>query len=419
MTAVWDRTFILMIRLILLSWLSVAATLGVAQVPIEKKESNNFMFYFLRGEELFKAKAYSEALVNYNESINIYPYYPEAYFSRAVIRERLNDQEGALRDYNIFLELKPDQFDALFSRALLLFNQKKWDLAKKDFTRLLTLPAGETNTIYYRQDLFTENVNRVFTTQGSNHAYIFNYVGLTHMELKDFDNALICFDSATYYNPNDADYYVNTGRCYESMGKVEEARISYLTAIEINPNHGLAKHNLSIINRNSGDSSGADGILEEVISKHPTLPYPYAERALTETNRGEFRKALRDYDEAIRLAPTEAEYRLGRGIVKEKLKDWAGAYDDFTEAIHLNEKLEKAWLNRANLLYKRGQYVEAIKDYDIALLLSDSYGIAFYNRALAKNKLGRDAEACEDLKNARSLGFDVRAQVFSKICGVQ
>jgi tetratricopeptide (TPR) repeat protein len=300
-----------------------------------------------------------------------------------------------------------------------LYNQKKWNLAKNDFTTLLTLPAGETNTVYYRQDPFTENVNQVFTTQGSNHAYIFNYVGLTHMELKEFDRALTNFDSAIFYNPNDADYYVNAGRCYESVGKVEDARISYYTALDINPNHGLAKHNLGIINRNNGDPAGADGILEEVISKHPTLPYPYAERALIETNRGEFKKALKDFDEAIRLAPTEAEYRLGRGIVKEKMKDWAGAYDDFTKAIRLNENFEKAWLNRANILYKRGQYVEAIKDYDVAVLLSDTYAIAYYNRALAKYRTGQNAGACDDLKSAKSLGLTVKEKELNKICDIQ
>ncbi len=404
---------------VLMGLINLTACLCTAQVPVDKKESTNFMFYFLKGEELFDARKYEQALVNYNESLILYPYYPETYYSRAVTKEKLKDQNGALQDYNIYLELKPDRFDALFSRALLLYGQEKWLLANNDFRKLLTLPRGETSSIYYRQDPFTGNINQMFTSHGSNNAYLYNYVGLANLELKDFDKALIYFDSAILLNPNDADYFVNAGRCYESLGKVNDARMAYETAIDINPNHGLAKHNLGIINRNSGGSAEADKILEEVIAKNPNLPFAYAERALSESGRGNYRRALEDYNEAIRLAPDEPEYLIGRGAVKERLNDWSGAFDDFTRAITLDETFEKAWLNRANLLYKKGQFAEAIKDYDIALLLAADYEIAFYNRALAKHKIGDSAGACQDLKKARSLGYGVNEKVMSKICGMQ
>ncbi len=377
------------------------------------------MRFFLKAEELYDNRQYEEALINYNESLIIYPYYAEAYFGRAATKEKLQDVEGALNDYNIFIELKPDQFDAIFSRALLLFSQEKWALAQRDFIKLLNLPVGETTSIYFREDRFSAGINQVFTTQGTDKSFLFNYIGLTQLELKEFDKALTNFDSAIYYNQNDADYIVNAGKCYEALHRIEEAKFAYQKALFINPNHNVAQHNLSVINRMAGEDEDAKELLDEIISKDPNLPFPYAERAFHEMKKGEYKRALKDYNEALRLSPDEAHYWLDRGTVKEKLKNWQGAFDDYTMAIQLDEKLERAWLSRANLLYKRGEYQEAIKDYDIAILVFDDYGIAYFNRGLAKHQLGNDAAACLDLKQAQAVGFEVKPNVLNNICGVQ
>lgn len=54
---------------------------------------------------------------------------------------------------------------------------------------------------------------------------------------------------------------------------------------------------------NQGNRLGADSILEEVISKYPALPYPYAERAYNQMINGGYRKTLQDYNTAVQLAP--------------------------------------------------------------------------------------------------------------------
>lgn len=400
-------------------WLAVQSVLCVAQIPIDKRESSDYMHYYEKGEKLYAERNYEDALLNYNQSLTLYAYHADSYYGRAATKEKLNNPEGALQDYTIFIELKPNQFDALFSRAVLLFNQEKWNLAIKDFIKLLQLPTGETATVYYKQERFTENTTQVFTSTGSNKAYLYNYVGLTQMELEDHKNARVYFDSAILANPSEPDYFVNSGKCFEALGMIGEARVAYQTAIQLNPDHSVANHNYAVLSRKVGELTDADRILDEVIAKNPTLPYPYAERAFIEFNKGEYKKALEDYNEAILLSPGEAAYWLNRGSVKEKMKDWSGALADFTQAIALNERLEKAWFSRANLFYKKALYVEAVKDYDIAIQLNPDYDIAFYNRALAKIKLNNLAEACQDLKFARDLGFEINPKVLGKTCGVQ
>lgn len=400
-------------------WLFLFSTSALAQIPIEQKKSSDYTYYFQMGEKLFEERNFSEALIHYNESLILNPLFAEAYHSRAITREKLEDKEGALRDYTIYLELNPDQFDALFSKALINFEMGKWLFANQDFKKLITLPAGETTTIYFGKDRFSDGINQVFTSQGADKSHIYNYLGLTEFELKQFEQAIIYFDSATKYNPHEADYFVNKGKCFEQLNQDEKARLAYQTAVTINPEHSLATHNISVLNRKTGDTVSSELMLDEVISKNPDLHFPYAERAFNSMNAGAYRKALSDYNQAIALAPNEASYWLNRGTVKEKMKDYTGAYNDFSASIKLDEHNEKAWLSRANLLYKQGQYEEAIKDYDIAIIKYEAYETAYHNRALAKYKLGMNAEACEDLKKAQSLGFEIKPVMLNKICGIQ
>ena len=403
---------------LLLYLLVNAPFVAISQIPLEQKQSTSYQYYFDRAEELFNLQDYANALTNYNESLILNPLFADAYFSRAIVYEKQHKLDLALIDYNIFVELMPDHYDGRFNRALILFNQQKWAMAKKDFAKLLNMPTGETNAIYFRQDRFSSGVNQVFTAKDNDKAHIYNYLGLIEMEIKEFENALHNFDSAISKSPYNPDYLVNAGLCFESTGDKEKAKVAYLKALALNPEHALAQHNLSILARQEG-SDDAELILDEVISTNPDLPFPYAERGFQALNQGKYGQALNDFNKALSLEPSNADYWLHRGMAKEKLRDWVGAYDDYSQTLTIDEKREQAWLYRGNLLYLRGKYEEAVKDYDIAIILHPAYGIAYYNRALAKYRLGNSTGACEDLESAKIYDHKIPGKVLSKICGLQ
>lgn len=406
-----------MIRHVIIGIASLFWAQALAQVPINEKKSSSFMYYYLKGEALLTERKYQEALLNFNEALYLYPYHAESYFSRATVKEKLDDKEGALRDYTLFLELKPDQFDALFNKALILFGLEKWDLAQRDFKRLITLPTGETNSIYFQQDHASSAINQVFTNQGADKSYLYNYLGLTEMELSEYDSARIHFDSAIYYNHNEANYFVNLGQCYEAKGNIANAINAYQTALTIHPSHPIAVHNLHLLQRTNTPQDRQ--LLDEFVAKNPGAHFVYAERALHKFNNEDFRGAISDYDKAIELQPGESTYWMSRGLARERLNHFFSAYNDYSKAIQLDEQHEKAWLHRANLLYKIGRFEEAIEDYDIALMKFDNYGIALYNRGLAKYKLGKKSAACEDIKQAMQEGFEVPTKVINRICDMQ
>ena len=83
------------------------------------------------------------------------------------------------------------------------------------------------------------------------------------------------------------------------------------------------------------------------------LAQPYNNQGVAKYNLGQYREAIADYDQALRLDPNHAEAYHHRGIVKHNL----------------------------------GLYGEAIADYDQALQLDPDLAAAYHNREIAKGKL--------------------------------
>src|SRR5258708_1936322 len=131
---------------ITLSILLLFCTLGDAFSQHEKKSA---VFYFQKGEDAMDAESYKTALAHFNECLRIDPYYMEAYYFRAQVRESLGDSRGALTDFSIYLESKPQNTEALFSRALLRYQYKQWAVAREDFLKLLSAPPAETKSIFF------------------------------------------------------------------------------------------------------------------------------------------------------------------------------------------------------------------------------------------------------------------------------
>ena len=378
------------------------------------QRKKNASYYYYEGEQALEENKYTLALAHYNECLRLDPYFMEAYHSRAAAKEGLGDIKGALTDYSIYVDSKPRQTDALFSRAVLRYKLGQYLLAREDFTLLLKLPPGETNKIIFRQD--AGGTDKIFTQQGSNHADIFNYLGLIETKLKNYKLAFVYLDSALKLDPREPHYYVNRGIIKEHVIDTAGAIADYQRALLIDPSDGLAIHNMAVIKRSRGEQNESEKLLDDAIVQSPSLPYPYAARAYYRLNNKNFKGALEDYDQVLLLDKMDEESWLYRGMVKEKLKDDDGAFVDYTEAITLKNDYARAWLTRGNLLNKLNRQKDAVEDYSVAITWYPEYGLAFYNRAIARQKLGELSEACKDLDQAEKLNVKIQAGLKEKVC---
>jgi tetratricopeptide (TPR) repeat protein len=393
----------------------IIALLLALQAHSQAEKPKTVAQYYELGEIALQSKNYRTALAHYNECLRLQPLYWDAYYARAIARERLGDMQGALTDYNIFLEANPTNTEALFTRAVLRYQNSQWAAAREDFLKLLKNPAGETNTIFFQLDKGGQT-NRIFTVQGNMLPTFLNYLGMVDIKLKKYKSSVHYLDSAIALLPTCADCYVNRGTAKQLSRDSVGALNDFNNALKIEPENSIAMHNVAVLSGFDGNLIETEKLLTNAIEKNPTLPYSYAERGHVRTKIQNWKGALADFNEAIRIDPNEADDWLSRGLVKEKLKDLSGALNDITQAIRLKSDFEKAWLCRGNVLVKLNRLTEAIEDYSLAIHHFPEYSSAYYNRALAYHKLGRLKEACSNLQTSQALGLKINIKVFSAVC---
>ncbi|HVZ04494.1 MAG TPA: tetratricopeptide repeat protein [Hyphomicrobium sp.] len=138
------------------------------------------------------------------------------------------------------------------------------------------------------------------------------------------------------------------------------------------------------------------------------MPQPSpAEQGAAELVRGDVRKAVADYTEALRDTGLANDRRAtilnDRAVANARLGQTKQALEDYNRAVELFPEYPVAYNNRGNLLLAVGKLDEAMKDFDRALVLAPGYAAAYSNRANAEMKLGKPGDAIRDFTKAIEL----------------
>jgi tetratricopeptide (TPR) repeat protein len=92
-----------------------------------------------------------------------------------------------------------------------------------------------------------------------------------------------------------------------------------------------------------------------------------------------------------------------RGVGKVAKADYKGAIQDFNQAIKLDPKLPEAYLGRGISYSGLGNRTAALKDFNQAIKLNKSFAEAYLNRADEYAAMGKKREAIADLQQASAL----------------
>jgi len=123
--------------------------------------------------------------------------------------------------------------------------------------------------------------------------------------------------------------------------------------------------------------------------------------------KAQYDRALDDYDEALRLDPTErAPILTSRGNAWRGKHQYDRAIADHSEAICLDPDYSIAYSNRGNVWSDKDEWDKAIADYDKAIALNPKYADAFYNRGIAWEAKKDRARALADYRAAAALRPD-------------
>lgn len=181
-------------------------------------------------------------------------------------------------------------------------------------------------------------------------AYAYTLMGHEYMANEAFDAGLLSFRKAVAIDRRGYGGWYGLGKCYERMGKLEDAERHYQIAHKINPSNSTLLVCIGVV-------------MERLRNKDAALKnYAHALELAPQSALARFKKArvlmhMKDYDGALAeleilrdQAPDEANVWFLLGKCYKGLNDKAGALRAFTTALNLDVKVSFLSLNNTVIL---------------------------------------------------------------------
>ncbi len=146
----------------------------------------------------------------------------------------------------------------------------------------------------------------------------------------------------------------------------------------------------------SGDFDKAIKLFDEVVRLDPTYVQAYVSRGMAWNEKTEPENALKDFNEAIRVDPRFAPAFFNRGMIWSAKNDFDKAVKDFDAALALEPKDDAALFNRGVAWSKKGDLDKALRDFDVSIRLDDTYAPAFVSRGDVRAAKKEYDKAVED-----------------------
>lgn len=139
------------------------------------------------------------------------------------------------------------------------------------------------------------------------------------------------------------------------------------------------------------------------IESDPQDAFAWSRRGVANRYAGKPDLALKDLNEAVRLAPKDADLVGIRGMMWWSNKDLDRAIADYSEAVRLDPTYAVGFRNRAMAWKAKGDLAKAIADYDAAARAVPHYAPTFHERGVAWREKGEHRKALEDFNAAIAL----------------
>jgi tetratricopeptide (TPR) repeat protein len=145
--------------------------------------------------------------------------------------------------------------------------------------------------------------------------------GLAYNKKGDFDRAIADFDKAISLQPKDGSAFNGRGMAYFAKGDLDRALANFDKAVELNTRTAEFRDNHGVALVRKGDIAGAIEEFDLAIDwtrndKKPELADYYVHRAEAFGSKGDWLKALEDYQSALTLNAYHTKARAGRDAAR-------------------------------------------------------------------------------------------------------
>jgi tetratricopeptide (TPR) repeat protein len=171
----------------------------------------------------------------------------------------------------------------------------------------------------------------------------------------------------------------------------------YAYAIELNPENALLYSNRGNIRYLAGDFRNAISDFDNALRLVPAYSSALNNRGISRSLTGDLHGAMEDFDAAIRVKPNYASALLNRAITYKKMGRYDAAAKDFLSASTLADNPVKALLSLAILYRERAMYDEALRVIEKAVAAQPESAGTYLERGICKYSMGNINGAISDM----------------------
>ncbi len=205
---------------------------------------------------------------------------------------------------------------------------------------------------------------------------IFHYKGMCYFYLKQYTNAIECFETANSIQRHDKTY-IQLGKTYRILTKEELALDAYMEALELCPENPDLLTSIGLIYLKLGDTTKAFeyfgnsmtyesknpktilatgsiiqdnqdmdvALIKYRVAAHqtPNNPYLWNNIGLCFFGKGKYIASIACLKRSLYLAPTEWIINYNLGLVHMTTEQYASAFLYFSSAINLNSSFSPAY----------------------------------------------------------------------------
>lgn len=330
------------------------------------------------GQNALYFEDYMLSIQYFNQVISAKPYLAQPYFFRAIAKYNLEDYRGAEEDATLAIERNPYITNAYEVRGVSRQNMGKFSEAIEDYTKALSLLPN-------------------------NRGIMFNKA-LAEEEMKDYGTARETYSSLLKTYPRFANGYVGRAKLNLAAADTTAAIADLDKALELDKdivNAYILRADIAIKTRHNYKSALDD--MNEAIKLQPKEPGFFINRAFLRYNLDDYFGAMADYDYAISLDNLNTVAYFNRGLLRAEVHDRDRAILDFSKVLQMNPDDYRALYNRAMLYKETGNYNAALKDLDRVVDAFPDFEGVLFSRFQIYDLMGKKKEAEKDYNKAVAL----------------
>jgi tetratricopeptide (TPR) repeat protein len=194
--------------------------------------------------------------------------------------------------------------------------------------------------------------------------------------------------------------WVERGYGLHRLGNYEEAIVCFDTALELDTRIADAWQGKGICLGEMNESEGAIACFEQVILNNPDNYRGWHNRGKALMKVGRYEDAIGCFKRVLQLKPENYKAWYNRGLCLEHLRHWEQALNSFDQALSLKPNCYYAWSGRANTLMRMHRFDEAIYAFDRSIDLRSQNFPAWYGKAACYAAARQTLQAIGSLSQA-------------------